>query len=109
MDKKYRERVLKVLIEMDGKPIGKKGSKHFEPHEDVEEASCCSGIRRPSNAWPFSLYKHCMTKKHKRTRILEKPVSYESVVLDSTWEDLPLLVSHGAPQVRDVVTKILKL
>ena len=31
---------------------------------DEEECSCCSNIRRPSAAFPYSLLSHCKTRKH---------------------------------------------
>lgn len=37
--------------------------KRWYPSEE-EECSCCSRIRSPSRAWPYSLLKHCRTKTH---------------------------------------------
>lgn len=31
---------------------------------DSEECDCCSHIRTPSRAWPFSYMTHCRTLKH---------------------------------------------
>lgn len=29
-----------------------------------EEQECCSDIRRPTRAWPYSLMLHCRTRRH---------------------------------------------
>ena len=34
------------------------------PDEQREEAMCCNAIREPSRNWPYSLIKHCRSKKH---------------------------------------------
>lgn len=39
---------------------------------EKEKCSCCEKIRDPSREWPWSLYKHCMTKRHIKQLILEK-------------------------------------
>jgi hypothetical protein len=33
---------------------------------DDEECPCCMDIRSPSRAYPFSLMRHCRTRKHIR-------------------------------------------
>lgn len=36
-------------------------------HTGTGWASCCAGIREPSNAFPFSEWRHVHTGKHERT------------------------------------------
>lgn len=45
------------------------------PDED-ERCHCCSGIRSPSRAFPYSLMSHCRSKKHVKN------------LVDKQWEDL---------------------
>lgn len=39
------------------------------------EASCCNTVRYPSRRWPYSLLKHCITKKHIEIVLNENPDS----------------------------------
>jgi len=76
------------------RPVGKndKGGRWYP--SDTERASCCSSVRQPSRTWPFSLYKHCCTRKHIRQRILEEqPSDIERQALSMTLEDAPLHVN----------------
>jgi hypothetical protein len=68
-----------------------KGSRWYP--SDCERASCCSSIREPSRAFPWSYYKHCMTKKHIRQRLLEYPLDYEVTALAMTMETAPLYMN----------------
>jgi len=40
------------------------GKQRWTPDKYSEEAICCYSIRTPSASWPFSLIKHCRSKKH---------------------------------------------
>lgn len=45
-------------------PAGKfdKAGRWYPAGDEV--CSCCTGIRNPSRAWPFSLMTHCRTAEH---------------------------------------------
>ena len=40
------------------------GGGRWYPNEQREACSCCSHIRTPSRAWPYSLNKHCRSVQH---------------------------------------------
>jgi len=48
----------------DSHPDGSfdKGGRWYP--SDAEKCSCCTGLRAPSRAHPYSLMTHCRTKKH---------------------------------------------
>jgi hypothetical protein len=75
------------------KPAGKtdKGRRWYP--SDTEKVSCCSSVREPSRKWPFSIYKHCCTRKHIRQRLLEQPSELERQALSMTLEDALLHVN----------------
>jgi hypothetical protein len=45
-------------------PDGKFDSGGRWHPSDQEQQPCCSSIRNPSRAWPYSLLLHCRTAKH---------------------------------------------
>lgn len=50
-------------FENDTKPVGSfDNAKRFYP---ATKCACCSGIRSPSRAWPFSLLHHARTLEHR--------------------------------------------
>lgn len=54
-------------------PSGK--TKNGKWYPSVEEyASCCKHVREPSRAYPYSLMRHCRTKKHIITRDTERTI-----------------------------------
>jgi hypothetical protein len=87
---------LKAVLDFikDAHPRGtsEKGNRWY-PYDD-ERASCCSSIREPSRKWPWSLYKHCFTRVHKRNRLLEHPTDVETQALAMTMETAPLHVNE---------------
>ena len=52
-------------------PQGFKRSGKWHP-DALEHASCCDAVRSPSKAHPFSLYRHCLTRKHIETRLRQE-------------------------------------
>jgi hypothetical protein len=77
-------------------PHGQKDSGGRWYPDDVKEAvSCCSSIRSPSHKYPWSLFKHCLSLKHIRQRIIEKPVELEKKALAMTQETAPLYVNES--------------
>lgn len=67
MDKNMQEQVEKLysrrqarLENPDGK-FDKQG--RFDPSPE-EWCDCCTSVRAPSRAWPYSYMLHCRTKKH---------------------------------------------
>ncbi len=46
-------------------PVGRfDGGGRWYPDREREAQPCCSHIRTPSRAWPFSLIKHCRSVQH---------------------------------------------
>lgn len=45
----------------------------------AERASCCSDVRGPSRAWPYSLMQHCRSRPHLRTLARESPEGFAAV------------------------------
>jgi hypothetical protein len=74
-------------------PTGKcdKGNRWYPG--DEERASCCDSIREPSRSYPWSFYKHCWSRKHKRQLLLERPSELEREALAMTMETAPLHVN----------------
>jgi hypothetical protein len=64
--------VLKFWAKMH-KPSGKTDSGSRWSPSDEEQCSCCGSIRSPSRAYPWSLLKHCHSKKHIKNLIQENP------------------------------------
>jgi len=58
------------------------------PSEDWE-ASCCSSVRYPSRKWPYSLLKHCISKKHIKTIFEENSNSHKIIEQAAKLADLP--------------------
>ena len=67
---------------------------------DSERFSCCEGIRSPSRAYPWSMYKHCHSKKHIKCLLSER------YSIDC-YEDLPLLINEPNLFFRDLAQKFL--
>lgn len=66
MDDRVLEAAIEVILRRERKrrPAGKfeRGGRWWP--SDEEWAECCWRIRRPSRAWPLSVYRHCLTIKH---------------------------------------------
>ena len=79
---------------MSTRPKGRseKGQKWYP--DSVERASCCDSVRSPSHAYPWSLYKHCFSRKHKRQLLLEQPSELEIKALAMTMDTALLFVNE---------------
>jgi len=55
---------------------------------ECEEQPCCSGIRRPSRAWPYSLMTHCRTLPHVANLYGVDPKEVRRAVKEGAWEVL---------------------
>jgi hypothetical protein len=60
------------------------GGKWYPAEE--ESCSCCSSIRSPSHGYPYSLYKHCQSRKHIKEWLIKQGVV--------SSQDLPLLINR---------------
>ena len=91
---KYPETVLQAAYEY----VRRQGrSAHPDGHFDsggrwypseCEEQPCCSGIRRPSRAWPYSLMTHCRTLPHVANLYGVDPEEVLRAVKEGAWEVL---------------------
>jgi hypothetical protein len=91
-----RKSVLDFLVDYQHTryhPAGRteKGQKWYPKDEEV--VSCCAHVREPSHKCPWSLYKHCLSKKHIKTHLLENPSETERAALNMTVETAPLHVN----------------
>jgi hypothetical protein len=70
MKKEYPETVLRAAYEYvrrqgrSAHPDGQFDSGGRWYPSECEERPCCSGIRRPSRAWPYTLMSHCRSMAH---------------------------------------------
>ena len=81
---KQEKNNLKYIVEYLSQHHNPKGKydkgRRWYPYEE-ETCTCCSGIRSPSRAFPYSLYKHCSSKKHLKQLALEKKEFIEALNL----------------------------
>ena len=84
-------------------PNGRTDKGKWNPKED-EVQSCCSSIRAPSRAYPWSLLSHCCSKEH-----LEKlyKIPAGSIATALKKENLPLLINSESVAVQDYLKKHL--
>ena len=68
-----------------------------------ERCSCCESIRSPSRAYPWSLLKHCHSKKHIKNLILENPTH-----LSKDTPEALLMTKDSAPQYLNTESELLK-
>lgn len=63
-----------IFVERKAGKDTPQGFKQFGKwHPNVlEHSSCCDAVRSPSKAHPFSLYRHCLTRKHIETRLRQE-------------------------------------
>jgi len=92
--KNYPETVLQVAYEYVRRrerathPDGSFDSGgRWYPSED-EKQSCCSGIRRPSRAWPYSLMTHCRSITHVAALYGVDAREVRRAVRDEAWRVL---------------------
>lgn len=88
------------------RPAGKNDSGGRWYPDEIEKASCCSGIRSPSRSYPWSFYKHCHSRKHVRQLIIESPSEEQRIAIAMTVEDAPLRV-NGTGLLLHVAKKLL--
>lgn len=69
---------------------------------DEERCSCCEYIRSPSRAYPWSLYKHCHSRKHIKNLIQENPTH-----LSKETPEALLMTIESAPQYLNTESYIL--
>jgi hypothetical protein len=65
-------------------------AKRWYP-DSSEHCECCEQVRQPSRSWPNSLYKHCLTLRHKEklfgtehSHVLAIKHWFETIGLDIT-------------------------
>jgi hypothetical protein len=91
-----REKILKPTGYFDNKG-------RWYPDKAVEQASCCSHIRPPSAAHPYSYLYHARTVKHIETLLREKPYAISWIAYNS---DLSTLDCNGLkPDMSEEVLK----
>ena len=73
------------------------GARRWYPDPEAEEQECCSDIRSPSAAWPFSLMLHCRT------------IGHVAALSGVDVRDLRRAVRHATDQVTDPEIRVLAL
>jgi hypothetical protein len=98
------EKIAELRREKILKPTGYSDDKRrWYPDEAVEQASCCSHIRPPSAAHPYSYLYHAMTVNHIETLLKEKPYAISWIDYDS---ELSTLDCNGLKP--DMLEEVLK-
>lgn len=75
-----------------------------------ETCECCTHVRSPSHNWPWSLKKHCKTRKHLKYLLKKDPtfVSPDAPeALTMTVENAPLYVNSQSVLLKEVATFLL--
>jgi hypothetical protein len=100
-----------MVRSFNSRPDGKNDRQgRWYPDPEIEECSCCKNIRRPSRAYPSSLWKHCCSKAHylnlceklgeepvdlpvKTKRKVEEMIGYKAVFVNHEREFLSIYQS----------------
>jgi hypothetical protein len=90
--KEYPEAVLKAAYEYICRqerrthPAGKfdRGGRWYP--SEAEEQPCCSSIRNPSRAWPYTLMTHCRSIPHIAALYNADPKEVRRAVKTGAWE-----------------------
>lgn len=88
-------------------PMGSKDNGGRWYPSKIEKASCCENVRSPSRQWPWSLWEHCRTQKHVRTRLTEWHTEVEKKALEMTVEEAPLYLSDKNRLLQEVARKLI--
>lgn len=80
----------------------------------IEKCDCCNSIRTPSRSYPWSMFKHCCSKKHIKNLILKAPTHLSENIptaLAMTKETAPLYINTDSEllkYMRDVILGVRK-
>ena len=91
---------LKIVVEYCSQnyvPLGKSdsGGRWYPDEEEIYD--CCKGIRSPSRSYPWSLYKHCKSKKHITNWVLKTKDNTVITGLRMTRDTAPLYLDTVDP------------
>jgi hypothetical protein len=83
--------VILMIRSFNSRPEGKndRGGRWYP--SETEECSCCKNIRKPSRAYPSSLWKHCTSKAHYLNlceKLGEEPVDLPTKVKRKPVEEM---------------------
>ena len=96
----FPENNIKIVVDYCAQnyvPLGKtdNGGRWYPDPE--EECSCCKSIRSPTRSYPWSLYKHCKSKKHVENWVLKTKDNLVINGLRMTKKSAPLYLDAVDP------------
>jgi hypothetical protein len=106
------ERLAKYYYNGKYSPTGGYHGKVWLP-KIKESVSCCKNISRPTNRYPWGLFKHCKTYNHILTRLKENPTAEETEAINfdyiSYLDNTIDIFIDTVPQLTLLQTIILEL
>lgn len=91
-------------MEGNSSPSGRSDNGGRWYPDDGEKCDCCDKVRSPSRSYPWSLWKHCKSKKHIKNWVLKQTDPTYKEALNMTKETAPLYLDTKDPMfiyVRD--------